>query len=146
MMKKPKRVGIALDMTPLVDIAFLMLIFFMATTVFKPPEKDAIYLPESSSEVKAPEGRVISISVTADGRMSIEYRAGGQRVNPYVSDPEQLRGEVQNARRANPSAYILIKADRAAQYGILQDVMKILQEENATRFNVITERKVSTLG
>ena len=39
MLKKPKRVGISLDMTPLVDIGFLLLIFFMATTVFKPPEK-----------------------------------------------------------------------------------------------------------
>ncbi|MBI3580222.1 MAG: biopolymer transporter ExbD, partial [Ignavibacteriales bacterium] len=36
---KKKRVGISLDMTPLVDVAFLLLTFFMLTTKFKPVEE-----------------------------------------------------------------------------------------------------------
>ena len=39
--KKKRRVAIRLDMTPMVDIAFLLLIFYMATTQFKPPEAKA---------------------------------------------------------------------------------------------------------
>jgi biopolymer transport protein ExbD len=43
MLKRPKRrIGIKIDMTPMVDIAFLLLIFYMATTTFKPPEKKLI--------------------------------------------------------------------------------------------------------
>ena len=48
MLKKMRRIGIAIDMTPMVDVAFLLLIFFMLTTQFKPPEKDKITLPEST--------------------------------------------------------------------------------------------------
>src|ERR1041385_7950842 len=58
MLKKMRRIGIAIDMTPMVDVAFLLLIFFMCTTQFKPPEKDKITLPESNSEAKSPESDI----------------------------------------------------------------------------------------
>ena len=64
MLKKMRRIGIAIDMTPMVDVAFLLLIFFMCTTQFKPPEKDKITLPSSNSEAKAPESDIITIAVT----------------------------------------------------------------------------------
>ena len=143
MLKKPKRIGISIDMTPMVDIAFLLLIFFMATTVFKPPEKDTINLPQSQSDIKTPEGHVIVISVTPDNRMSIEYRAQGQRLNPYLAHAEDLRSHLRAARVASPRAYILVKADEESSYGMMQDVMTILQEENATRFNIVTEREAT---
>ena len=38
--------------------------------------------------------------------------------------------------------HILVKVDKDANYGTMQEVMQILQEENATRFNIITELKV----
>ena len=52
-MGKPKsRVAIRIDMTPMVDVAFLLLIFFMSTTQFKPPEEVSVTLPSSTSEIK----------------------------------------------------------------------------------------------
>ena len=65
MLKKMRRIGIAIDMTPMVDVAFLLLIFFMLTTQFKPPEKDKITLPESNSEAKSPESDIITLAVTS---------------------------------------------------------------------------------
>jgi biopolymer transport protein ExbD len=141
-MKKKKRIGISIDMTPMVDVAFLLLIFFMCTTQFRPPEKDKIDLPESSSDLKMPESDVITLGVTKDARMSIEYRVRAERFQPYVSDAEQLRYELQRARMANPGARILVKFDKEAEYGTMQDIMQVLQEENATRFNIVTELKV----
>ena len=64
MLKKKRRIGVAIDMTPMVDVAFLLLIFFMTTTQFQPPEKDKIDLPKSTSEAKSPESDVITIAVT----------------------------------------------------------------------------------
>jgi biopolymer transport protein ExbD len=140
--KKKKRIGIAIDMTPMVDVAFLLLIFFMTTTQFRPPEKDKIDLPESSSDLKMPESDVITLGVTKDARMSIEYHVRSERYNPYLSDAEQLRMELQRARMANPGARILVKFDKDADYGTMQDIMQVLQEENATRFNIVTELKI----
>ena len=141
-MKKKKRIGISIDMTPMVDVAFLLLIFFMCTTQFRPPEKDKIDLPMSSSELKMPESNVITLGVTKDARMSVDYFVRNKRFTPYVSDAEQLRYELQKARIANPNAFILVKFDKDAEYGTMQELMQILQEENATRFNIVTELKV----
>ena len=47
---KPHRQGYRIDMTPLVDVAFLLLTFFMLTTTFKPSEEVTIVLPASHSE------------------------------------------------------------------------------------------------
>ena len=63
MLKKKRRIGVSIDMTPMVDVAFLLLIFFMTTTQFQPPEKDKIDLPKSSSEAKSPESEIITIAV-----------------------------------------------------------------------------------
>jgi biopolymer transport protein ExbD len=71
--KGKKRIGIAIDMTPLVDVAFLLLIFFMTTTQFQPPEKEQITLPTSASEFKKPESHIITANVTREGRIRLEF-------------------------------------------------------------------------
>jgi biopolymer transport protein ExbD len=50
-------------MTPLVDVAFLLLTFFMLTTQFKPQEEVTIVLPSSHSDFKLPEGDVLTINI-----------------------------------------------------------------------------------
>jgi len=63
---KAKRVGFRLDMTPMVDVAFLLLTFFMLTTKFRPPETVQIDLPSSHSEQKLPESDVLTVTVSGD--------------------------------------------------------------------------------
>src|SRR5262245_40296912 len=74
MLKKKRRIGIAIDMTPMVDVAFLLLIFFMTTTQFQPPERDKIDLPKSSSEAKSPESDVITIQVTKAPTVKVIFK------------------------------------------------------------------------
>ncbi len=62
--KKKRRIAVRIDMTPMVDIAFLLLIFYMATTQFKPPEARAVDLPESHSQIKLPDKDVINVTLT----------------------------------------------------------------------------------
>ncbi|HAV22599.1 MAG TPA: biopolymer transporter ExbD, partial [Bacteroidetes bacterium] len=59
---KVKRMGIAIDMTPLVDVAFLLLTFFMLTTKFKPQEEVEVNLPASHAKFKMPESDVMTIT------------------------------------------------------------------------------------
>lgn len=148
MLKKMRRVGISIDMTPMVDVAFLLLIFFMATTQFKPPEKDKINLPDSNSEAKSPESDIITVSVTApkpeNNNVSVvrlSYRQRGEEVDRLIP-PEAVRVDLgpalSTARAANPRARVLVKMDKDAQFGVMADMMSAFQESNATRFNVQT--------
>ena len=143
---KSKRIGIAIDMTPLVDVAFLLLIFFMTTTQFQPPEKEKITLPKSASEFKKPESNIITANVTTEGRIRLEYTAQREKKDQIV-DASTFGGWLQTARYADPSAYVLLKADKDAPYGVIEQIMKELQNQNANRFNIVTDaKKKQTLG
>jgi biopolymer transport protein ExbD len=148
MLKKKRRIGISIDMTPMVDVAFLLLIFFMTTTQFKPPDQDKIALPESNSELKVPETGVITITVTAPkppstvSQVKVVYRKGGEKVEQRVNTDNltsDLTGWLKDARLAQPTARMIVKMDKDAQYGVMADMMDALQAANAPRFNVMTE-------
>ena len=148
MLKKKRRIGVSIDMTPMVDVAFLLLIFFMTTTQFQPPEKDKIDLPKSTSEAKSPESEIITIAVTKAPSVKVVYKQrsaeGLQEVSLEVN-PAALQTDLgpalQRARSASPSARIVVKMGKGAQYGVIADMVAGLQQANATRFNVQTNLK-----
>jgi len=148
MLKKKRRIGISIDMTPMVDVAFLLLIFFMCTTQFKPPDQDKINLPQSNSESKVPETGVITITVTGPkppaglSQVKLIYRKNGEKVEQPVNAENllsDLTGWLKDARLAQPSARMIVKMDKDAQFGVMADMMDALQAANAPRFNVMTE-------
>lgn len=61
--KMKRRARIILDMTPMVDIAFLLVIFFMSTYHARPPTTVSVELPDSRSPLKVPESNVMVINV-----------------------------------------------------------------------------------
>ncbi|WP_312422011.1 biopolymer transporter ExbD [Epilithonimonas sp.] len=64
---KPKRHGVALDMTAMCDVTFLLLTFFIMTTQFKKPDVAQIKPPSSISEKLLPDASLMTVSVTPDG-------------------------------------------------------------------------------
>src|SRR5215510_1891112 len=115
MLKKMRRIGISIDMTPMVDVAFLLLIFFMCTTQMNPPEKDKITLPESNSEAKSPESDIITISVTKAPSVKVSWRGSGGKQEREVM-PQDIAAEMptvlSTARSANPAARMIVKMDK----------------------------------
>jgi biopolymer transport protein ExbD len=133
-----KRIGIRIDMTPMVDVAFLLLIFFMSTTQFKPPEAVAIRLPASSSEIHIPETRTILLTVTREGQIYIssELATDAQEIAG-----EDLVGAVVAWRSRNPDAVVVVKGDRDADFGVIADLMDALGQAKTLRFNLMTDFK-----
>jgi biopolymer transport protein ExbD len=147
--KKP-RVGVKIDMTPMVDVTMLLLTFFMMTTQFKPPEEVTVDMPASHSIFKLPESDVMMVYVNKEGKIFLGFDS--QRLMTHlfgeqnklkrsiqVDDKTQLGNLLMQARIANPKLRTVIKGDKAAPYGKLEDVMEVLQKAQITRFNLVTE-------
>ncbi len=147
--KKKRRMGVHIDMTPMVDIAFLLLIFYMTTTQFKPPEKKSVDLPSSHSQISLPDKDVINVTVTKEDSIYVEYiiKRTVTIDGKDVSMPTRIYDEatvhnvgdyINGARVRNPRAFLVIKADKKSSYGTMEGIMKTLQEQNLSRFQIVT--------
>ena len=142
-LRRPKRrLAVRIDMTPMVDIAFLLLIFYMVTTVFSMPQAMEINLPEldkedDSFEVK--ESNLLTIRVDTDGF----YWWNLRRVSPenlphlippdpdrpdsvdYAFNADSLQGLLVGLNRDNSKLNTVIRIHRGATYA---DMVNILDE------------------
>ncbi len=133
-----RRTRVRIDMTPMVDVAFLLLIFFMSTTQFKPPEQVAVRLPSSSSEIHVPETNTIILTVNREGRVFISSERG---TDAQELLPTEALKAIVDWRSRNPGAVVVLKGDKDASFGAMADLMDSLAEAKTLRFNLMTDLK-----
>lgn len=149
---KKKRVNIVIDMTPMVDVAFLLLTFFMLTTQFKPQEEVEVILPSSRSEHKVPTSNVMNITVEKKGRIFLGFDS--QRIMAQLFGEsyrtatsveikiQSLHDLVTQARISNSKLEAVIKSDADAEYGVVSDVMEVLQKNAIAKFSLVTDLEI----
>jgi biopolymer transport protein ExbD len=147
---KKSRVGFRIDMTPMVDVAMLLLTFFMLATSFKPPEEVTVALPSSHSAFKVPDADVMTITVTKEGKIWLGVDNQGlmealfgkparYKMAVEIEKKEDLANLLIQARIKNPRLRTVVKGDKGAPFGPIEDVMDVLQKTQITRFNLVTE-------
>ena len=132
---RPKRrVGIRIDMTPMVDVAFLLLIFFMVTTVFRTPQALEINLPpDKDVKIEVAESKVLTVRVLPDDRA---YWKRG--TDPWARTSVPGLGAVLRPFKGNKDLVVLIKIDREAKFNNMVDIIDELDLANLTRFSLGT--------
>lgn len=140
---KQKRPGIRIDMTPMVDVAFLLLIFFMVTTVFRRPLAMEVNLPEPDAKVEVPESNVLTVFVDRDEELFVKL--GKEAIAPITW--VDLTPTLQANAAINPNLIVLVKIHRDARYEPMVDMMDTLEDARMERFSLIpmSERDVETL-
>ncbi len=131
--RKPKRAGVNMDMTAMVDMAFLLLIFFMVTTVFRRPLAMEINMPEPGAKVQVAESTVLTVFVLRTDEIVTRMGKGGS-VNVTWADIEQT---LRDAKTANDKLIVLVKVDPEARYERMVDMMDTLDDANVTRFSLV---------
>ncbi|MGA3286194.1 MAG: biopolymer transporter ExbD [Bacteroidota bacterium] len=146
---KKKRLGTRIDMTPMVDVALLLLTFFMMTTQFKPPEDVEVIIPASHSQFKMPESHIMMVYVNKEGKIYLGVDAQGlmeqlfgkeSRYKRAIEVDKNTLGNILIQARINdPKLRTVVKGDKDAPYGPIEDVMDVLVKAQIMRFNLVTD-------
>ena len=109
---------VTLEMTPLIDMVFLLLIFFLVATTFHQTEREMqIALPHAAfSGPISTALREIIINVDAEGAIIVSGR---------TIEPDDLRVLVENAIAANPDQKVTVRGDRDSAYANIVRVLDI---------------------
>ena len=129
---KKRRVGVRMDMTPMVDVAFLLLTFFMLTTSMNKPQTMEINIPPGKDIVEVAQSNLLTLRVKDDG--SIYWNIGTDV--PEKVEFAKLRETLQQKNAANPKLITLIKIDRKGKYAMMVNIMDELNLANITRFSI----------
>lgn len=133
---RPKRrVGIRIDMTPMVDVAFLLLIFFMVTTVFRKPQALEINLPpDNDTPAEIAESKVLQLRVLPDDRI---YWKRGPKEDPWSRTTAAGVKDVLKPFTNSSDLVVLIKIDRDARFDNMVTIIDQLDIAKLGRFSIL---------
>ena len=133
--KTKKRVGFAVDLTPLVDITFLLLTFFMFTTTMAQPQVMEMKVPPESKPVDVDMNHLLTIYVRNDDK--IVWAIGQDEVEEITVEQIRALSEENHLKSHQRNSLILaVKVEDNANYGI---VVNILDELNLAETMIVRE-------
>jgi biopolymer transport protein ExbD len=113
------------------DIAFLLILFFMVTTIFRVVTGLDVKLPEAEEGRKLPNKGLVHIYVNVSKRISINDK------DVVIS---QVSIEMAKKMQSDPSTIISLRIDKKATYDIVGDIFDQLSQAKALRVSLATER------
>jgi biopolymer transport protein ExbD len=122
-----------LNLTPLVDVVFLLLIFFLVATQFEQEERDLEVQLAQASQIQptTAEREDIFVTITPEGN----YYVAGERL-----DARRLRAVLQDAAHANPGRQrVTIRADQDSRTRHVVTVMDACQQAAIRNYSLATE-------
>jgi len=114
---RPKR-DYTVDITPLVDVVFLMLIFFMVSTSFKVASSLKLELPSSNAHEQVNENKEVIVSISAKGQFYVQ--------DEPVSDAN-LRKRILNQTKGDPNMRVVLRADASTQHRYVVRALDVLR-------------------
>jgi biopolymer transport protein ExbD len=120
------------NLTPLIDVVFLLLIFFMVSTTFIRESEIELTLPEASAEIREDPIDTIKIAIDAQGRYFVN---GNALINTQLNT---IRQALNDARPADAEPVVIISADANATHQAVVTVMDAARQVGMTRITFPT--------
>ena len=111
--RRGKKRNIELNMAPLIDMVFILLIFFLVTTSFVKETGVDVNRPTAATAVSQKKANIL-IGITQDDRIFMDRRE---------IDIRAVRANVERALAENPEGAVIVVADRESRTGIAVNVM-----------------------
>jgi biopolymer transport protein ExbD len=128
------RDGVELNITPLIDVVFLLLIFFMVTTTFNRQSELKVDLPEATAEPEQRQDKPLELVIDAAGHYYVE----GQAV--VNTQPETLIAAMRKALGVRRDRPMIIRADARTPHQAVVTVMDSAARIGLTRLSIATTK------
>ena len=119
-----------INVTPLLDLAFVLLIIFMITTPLLENSVNLVIPSSSAANAPISKAQVQTISIDRDETI---------RMNNEIVDPDSLAARLLELKRANPDVAIVIRPDRELPVQRLVTLMDSLQRAQITKVGIATK-------
>jgi biopolymer transport protein ExbD len=127
-----KEENVEVNLTPLIDVVFLLLIFFMVSTTFDKHAKLKVSLPESSTKAVKQEGDSLVLSIDAKGNYFLNER---QIVNKKLNT---LKQAIQKTIGDNKETSIVLRADANTPHQFVVRAMDAASQLGLTKLSIAT--------
>ncbi len=119
-----------LNITPLLDLAFVLLVIFIITTI--PPVNDLdLKLPDATRHLKDPPRKANYISVQADGSLYLN--------KARVDNAAEMLQTLIGLREDDPDLNVIVRGDGKTKYQQIRAVLDICQQANVPKVDLATE-------
>jgi biopolymer transport protein ExbD len=119
-----------LNITPLLDLAFVLLVIFIITTIPPVNDKD-LTLPTATKHLKDQPRKATYISVQSDGEMFLNQAP--------ISGPDQLLQTLIARRTDDPDLNVIVRGDLKTKYKEIRAVLDVCQQANVPKVDLATE-------
>lgn len=128
---QPQEEAQAIDLTPMLDVVFIMLIFFIVTATFIKETGKDVERPDAVTSAAKPAATIL-IAVGADNEIWVDKKK---------VDPRGIKLVIERMRVDNPKGTVSIQADKKADIKFVIDVAKAAQEAGVAEVSVSTTKK-----
>lgn len=126
------------NLTPMIDVVFLLLLFFMVSTSFIRESSLKVDLPEATGEAMAEQEQPIDIVISADGKFLVnDIPVADTSKEGFTEILKQVVGD-------NTDPHIIISADANAEYQNIVTAMDTAQQLGYSRLTLATRQKTAT--
>ena len=129
----------AIELTPLIDVVFLLLLFFMLTTTFDKESPLNINLPESSGEASAIQPQSVEVQIGAEAEYAILDSIDGV-AKPLINSNRETLKNALSAFSGQEKLLLVIRADKLATHDSVIRVMDVAQEVGLTNITFATKQ------
>ena len=132
---------LVLETTPLIDVVFLLLIFFMLATSFDERSAFKIDLPKSTAAKTKSTLKEVQVLVDKEKNIYLRYTDNSGKSQSEKLDLSSFVSVVSEKLNTSESKDVMISADKAIDYGFIVEIMSLLKESGATAINIDTAIK-----
>ena len=132
--KRQTKAQLEINLTPLIDVVFLLLIFFMVTTTFTKETRLTVDLPEAQGVAQEEQQQQLEITISADGKYAINGKA---LVN---SNPEILKAALVELSGGDSSLPLVITADAVTPHQSVVTAMDVAGQLRFLHLSITTQQ------